>query len=272
MDNITIDNNSSSSSNSNPIDLLTKVALDFEQQNKTIEYSLDPFERLKQLQEVEQRSRIIRATQAYKSLQVYIADSDKNWKLKATEERKKRVAEEPLENALYENNVLKGKLERREQLIKSMRKYINTDILGLLLDAENDIENKKQTNTTTTNSIMPPTYTTTNTATNSNILVTRNVSDHSRDIIKKKVSYDNHLDDMSLLSLQDELISLKKTIQLKDSDIDLLKKRLEKEHNNKKDLLSNAERHELRILDEVKEIQAERNKLNLIITQKDNAF
>ena len=269
MDNITntIDG---SNSNNNPIDLLTKVALDFEQQNKTIEYSLDPFERLKQLQEVEQRSRVIRATQAYRSLKVYIADSDKNWKLKATEERKRRDLAEPLDAALYENNVLKGKLERREQLIKSMRKYINADILGLLLDAENDIENKKHTNATTTNSTIPPTHTTTNS--NSNILVSRNVSDHSRDIIKKKVSYDNHLDDMSLLSLQDELISLKKTIQLKDSDIDLLKKRLEYEHNNKKDLLSNTERHELRILDEVKEIQAERNKLNLIITQKDNAF
>jgi len=268
MDNIT-----NATDDNNPIDLLTKVVLDFEQQNKTIEYSLDPFERLKQLQEVEQRSRVIRATQAYRSLKVYIADSDKNWKLKATEERKRRDLAEPLDAALYENNVLKGKLERREQLIKSMRKYINADILGLLLDAENDIENKKHnTNATTTNSLMSPTHTINTTTTNSNILVTRNVSDHSRDIIKKKVSYDNHLDDMSLLSLQDELISLKKTIQLKDSDIDLLKKRLEYEHNNKKNLLSNAERHEIRILDEVKEIQAERNKLNLIITQKDNAF
>jgi len=273
MDNIT---NTIDDSNNNPIDLLTKVALDFEQQNKTIEYSLDPFERLKQLQEVEQRSRVIRATQAYKSLKVYIADSDKNWKLKATEERKRRDLAEPLDAALYENNVLKGKLERREQLIKSMRKYINADILGLLLDAENDIENKKHTNATTTNSTIPHTHTHTHTHNNSNsssnILVTRNVSDHSRDIIKKKVSYDNHLDDMSLLSLQDELISLKKTIQLKDSDIDLLKKRLEYEHNNKKDIFHNTERHELRILDEVKEIQAERNKLNLIITQKNNAF
>ena len=70
--------------NNNGYDILTKVALEFEQQNKTIEYSLDPFERLKQLQEVEQRSRIIRATQAYKSLQVYIAYSYKNCKLKTT--------------------------------------------------------------------------------------------------------------------------------------------------------------------------------------------
>ena len=98
MDNIT-----NATDDNNPIDLLTKVVLDFEQQNKTIEYSLDPFERLKQLQEVEQRSRVIRATQAYRSLKVYIADSDKNWKLKSTEERKRRDLAEPLDAALYEN-------------------------------------------------------------------------------------------------------------------------------------------------------------------------
>ena len=74
---------------------------------------------------------ILRANGNLKSLKAFRLANEKLYKDKSLEEARRKEIREPLEDALVEIDLLQGKLQRRDEMIKTLRKQIFSDAKGL---------------------------------------------------------------------------------------------------------------------------------------------
>eukprot|EP00981_Chlorochromonas_danica_P000255 scaffold61_cov180-Ochromonas_danica.AAC.7 len=85
--------------------------------------------RLDQMLEAKMISDILRANNNLKALKAFRIQNEANYKEKEIIEVRKKEIREPLEAALFENDLLAGKVERREETIKMLRREL---LLGSL--------------------------------------------------------------------------------------------------------------------------------------------
>jgi chromosome segregation ATPase len=72
---------------------------------------------------------IMRANNDLKAFKQFRVSNEKHYQDKYSDEMKRREIREPLENALTEISLLKGKVSRRDDTIKSLRRFILVDSL-----------------------------------------------------------------------------------------------------------------------------------------------
>lgn len=84
-----------------------------------------------QMLEAQMVADILRANTNLKSLRQFRTTNEKYYQDKSLEEARKKEIREPLEQALLEIDILNGKLNRREEIIKQLRRQLYNDVLRL---------------------------------------------------------------------------------------------------------------------------------------------
>lgn len=96
-----------------------------------------------QMLESQMISDLLRANGNLKALKQFRINNERHYQDKAMEDARRKEIREPLENALVEIDLLQGKIHRREDAIRNLRKQVFTDILRTKGSQYSETEHRK---------------------------------------------------------------------------------------------------------------------------------
>ena len=94
------------------------------------------------MREQQQLAEVNRAQFNLKALKTFRVQNEKLYRDKELQELRQKEIREPLEEALLTVEILEGKLQRRDEMIQKLRRYISVDLLKVHLNSPEENRNK----------------------------------------------------------------------------------------------------------------------------------